>query len=464
MTFDWTGSCPDSPCSFEWEDEGPDGPGGTDYSWGTTDPFAKAFQVAGTKYVHLVVTDAKGRTAEARQQLTVQEAAAAPPPPPSPQCSDGQDNDGDGKVDLGDPGCSAATDDSEGDDPPPSSGACQLNATPSNFGAQVSAATAGQTVCLASGDYGTWTGVNKPITVRRADGATPRMRYQFGAGDAGFTLDGMSDMWGDVNAGAANITVRNSEFDDRAGFSGAMTNVLFEDNVHMDQFCPAGDWNMRLHLNSSGVTVRDSLFQGGDCDGIFISGNNNLVENNRFVNLCESGPNHTDGLQFADPGDPSGGYNTTVRRNFFQFNACNNGYAQALTSFDSGTKGALIEDNVVDTTRPNGIEIYSDEGSTIRHNTVRYYGDAQCAFSGIVCGGINITRKSDLADPSSVGTQVYDNVGIVRTSYGTTLARNDHNASGALATYVGPLNTWAGFHLAGGSAGLASDGLDVGIR
>jgi hypothetical protein len=119
---------------------------------------------------------------------------------------------------------------------------------------------------------------------------------------------------------------------------------------------------------------------------------------------------------------------------------------------------------VVDTTRPNGIEIYSDEGSTIRHNTVRYYGDAQCAFSGIVCGGIDITRKSDLADPPSVGTQVYDNVGIVRTSYGTTVARNDHNSSGALATYVGPLNAWAGFHLANGSAGLASDGLNVGIR
>jgi F5/8 type C domain/Right handed beta helix region len=424
VTFDWTGTCGAYPCSFVWEDEGPDGPGGTDYALGAGDPLIRTFQVAGTKYAHLVVTDSLGRTAEARQLHQVQNA------------------------------------------PPPSSGNCDLNATPANFAAQVSAATAGQTICLASGNYGTWSGTNKAITIRKADGATPTMRYSFGSGDSGFTLDGMSGMWGDITAGASNITVRNSDFVDRAGFTGAMTNVIFDHNTHMNQFCPAGDWNMRLHLNSSGVTVKNSLFQGGDCDGVFISGNNNLVQNNRFIDLCESGPNHTDGLQFADPGDPSGGYNTTVRGNFFSFTGCNNGYAQALTSYDSGTRGALIEDNVVDTTRPWGIELYSDEGSIVRHNTVRYYPDSQCVFSGLECGQIDVTRKSSLTDPAGTGTQVYDNVGIVHFGFGSTAARADHNVSGRLVTYVGPLNTWAGFHLAGGSVGknAASDGSDVGIR
>ena len=56
---------------------------------------------------------------------------AAPPPPsppplptptpsspsPSPQCSDGGDNDSDGRVDLNDPGCENAADDSESPDP-----------------------------------------------------------------------------------------------------------------------------------------------------------------------------------------------------------------------------------------------------------------------------------------------------------------------------------------------------------
>jgi VCBS repeat-containing protein len=47
---------------------------------------------------------------------------------PQPQCSDGQDNDGDGKTDFGgngDPGCESATDDSESPDlPPPPLAAC----------------------------------------------------------------------------------------------------------------------------------------------------------------------------------------------------------------------------------------------------------------------------------------------------------------------------------------------------
>jgi hypothetical protein len=42
-----------------------------------------------------------------------------PPPPPDPECDDGLDNDGDGLVDLADPGCENAADDDEFDSPPP---------------------------------------------------------------------------------------------------------------------------------------------------------------------------------------------------------------------------------------------------------------------------------------------------------------------------------------------------------
>lgn len=461
-TFDWTGTCPAGGCTFVWEDEGPDGPGGDEFPLGTGDPYTRTFQVVGTKYIHLVVTDSQNNTAESRQQIQVSDTP--PPPPPTPRCSNGLDDDQDGLTDLADPGCVDANDDDETNvvNPPPP-GPCDLNATPSNFASQVSAATAGQTICLASGDYGTWTGTNKSITVKKADGATPVMRYSFGSGDSGFVLDGMSGMSGDISAGAANITVRNSSFADRAGFDGVMTNVVFDNNTHNNQFCPAGDWNMRIHLNSSGVTVKNSTLQGGDCDGFFISGNNNLVENNRIINVCESGSNHTDGLQYADPGDPSGGYNTVVRKNFFSFMGCSNGYAQALSSYDGGTDGALIEDNVIDTSRPGGIELYADEGSTVRHNTVRWRDSSVCAFNA-QCGYIEVTNKS--GDPVSTGTQVYDNVARVSVSGGATNIRNDHNISGQSVTFVGPLTTYSGFYLAAGSVGkgAASDGLDVGIR
>ena len=471
VMFDWTGRCPAGPCSFAWEDEGPDGAGGTDWPWGAGDPLVKTFQFEGIKYAHLVVTDALGRTAEARREHVVK-SNPLPPPPPNPQCADGSDNDGDGRIDLADPGCSSLTDDSEAPDPPPS-GTCNLNATPSNFAAQVSAAGAGQTICLASGNYGTWQGTNKAITIKRADGASPTMRFSFGSGDSGFTLDGMSGMGGTISGGAANITVRNSAFDTCVWFSGSVTNVVFDNNTHININATCG--NSRLGLGASGVTIRNSLMQGGDADGAFISANNVLVENNRFINICD-GPtgNHADGLQFADPngyptpGDSGNnyGYNAVVRRNYFQFSGCNNGYAQALSSYDSGTQGALIEDNVIDTTRPWGIELYSDDGSIVRHNTVRYYPDSQCVFSGLVCGQIDLTRKSDLADAPGSGTQVYDNVATVHTGYGSTTARNDHNVNPALVTYAGPLTGYAGFRLAGVSVGKggASDGSDVGIR
>ena len=67
-------------------------------------------------------------------------------------------------------------------------------------------------ICLATGNYGTWSGTNKSITLRNADGATATMRVSLGSGDAGFTLDGLSGMGGVIGNGATNVTIRNSAF------------------------------------------------------------------------------------------------------------------------------------------------------------------------------------------------------------------------------------------------------------
>ena len=42
---------------------------------------------------------------------------------------------------------------------------------------------------------------------------------------------------------------------------------------------------------------------------------------------------------------------------------------QGITSYDHGTNGVIIENNVVDIPRPWGIELYSDVDSIVRHNT-----------------------------------------------------------------------------------------------
>src|SRR5437879_807238 len=68
---------------------------------------------------------------------------------------------------------------------------CDRAAKPSTLSLEVSDAGVGQTICLASGDYGTWPGTDKRVTVRAAPNSTPKMQVSFGPGASGFTLDGI---------------------------------------------------------------------------------------------------------------------------------------------------------------------------------------------------------------------------------------------------------------------------------
>jgi len=344
--------------------------------------------------------------------------------------------------------------------------AATLTATPSTFASVYGQAQSGDTILLASGSYGTWQGGSKQVTIRAADGATPTMRVNLGSGDANFTLDGIGGIGGVVSAGARDFTIRNSVFTgtlDLRGMPGA--NILLDGNTHdWPVVSQSGGPNAKLFVwssspgASSGVTVRNSSFRNGDLDGIHVGGGAGLdVLDNRFVNICDgSGPNHADMLQTEGM---AGG---RIAGNLFQGSAsC---ATQALTSYDSGTVDVVLEDNVIDVRRPWGIEWYSDRNSIIRHNTVRYYPDSGCNFTGLVCGQIDIGHKTQ--DPISTGTQVYDNIGTVVATNGHAAARVDHNQNGPGVAFVGPLDTWAGFALASGSTGenAASDGLDLGIR
>ena len=62
VTFDGTSSVCASPCTYTWTDDGPDGPGGTNWSLGTGPVHKRTFTAAGdpTKYVRLTVRGADG--------------------------------------------------------------------------------------------------------------------------------------------------------------------------------------------------------------------------------------------------------------------------------------------------------------------------------------------------------------------------------------------------------------------
>ncbi|QIN83175.1 hypothetical protein GBA63_11375 [Rubrobacter tropicus] len=82
----------------------------------------------GQKNFTVTATDNAGNTSSTSHAYTVEDA------PPAAQCSDGIDNDGDGKIDFGtgpsnDPGCQSATDNDEADAPTPK---CTINGTAAN--------------------------------------------------------------------------------------------------------------------------------------------------------------------------------------------------------------------------------------------------------------------------------------------------------------------------------------------
>lgn len=164
-------------------------------------------------------------------------------------------------------------------------GGCDLDATPSSFAAEVAAASAGQTVCLASGDYGMWRGTSKAITVAPETGATPEMGLQLGAGASGFTIDGglssFTQSWGlqivhesapDIGGGASNITIENTSFGVGLDLDGlANSNIVFNHDLFHD--LDGFSWTAGLHLawsssTPSGVTVENSLFRDMSADGI----------------------------------------------------------------------------------------------------------------------------------------------------------------------------------------------------
>lgn len=352
---------------------------------------------------------------------------------------------------------------------------CTTTATPSTFASAVTAASAGDVVCLASGAYGTWSGTAKQVTITPADGAAVTMAGSFANGDSAFTINGTN--------GAGRITMTGLDVTGTPGPTKiAVVYTRFTGNVHVDGPTSTDhanilldhddlSWNsvyssssgeaakIRLPYNAaghSGVTVSNSLLANGDEDGIQ-TGLALDVVNNEFSNLCDVGTNHTDNVQFF--GTINGG---RIAGNYVHEPAgCE---TQGLTSYDGGTNGVLFEDNVVDIRRTWGIELYSDRNSIVRHNTIRYIGGS-CYF-GAPCGDIALDHKS--VDPAGTGTQVYDNIAKVDVSNGSTAARNDHNVQGAGVTFVGGSSptTWAGFALAPGSVGknAADDGLDDGIR
>jgi hypothetical protein len=385
--------------------------------------------------------------------------------------------------------------------------ACTSHATTANFASTFSGATGGQTICLAAGNYGAFNGGTKSspgvtITSDTAAGGT-QANVIFSSvtlsGSQNITLDNLTigqaanDAFS-IQSNPTNVAITNSILKgfteiDNIGSTNHV-NVLFDhDNFSqtgVDCFDMGHNAIIGLHYSGaghSGVTVQNSVIGNSDCDGVH-TGTGIDVLNNDFKNICEDSPTdpqHTDHMQFE------GSIGGRIAGNYFHSlvpdSVC---ITQALTSFDSGTDGVLIENNVMDTSRGFGVEFYGDKNSIIRHNTV-VYRSSGCATGA--CRGISISCRdatkanggvSQCPPNAGFGTQIYDNLAlpIDINHEGTngpdpTLARNDHNFSAQGVTYMGgsnppPAGGFAAhddYLLASSSTlkGAASDGTDPGV-
>ena len=187
------------------------------------------------------------------------------------------------------------------------------------------------------------------------------------------------------------------------------------------------------HARSPSVTIRNSQIKNGDLDGIHVGGGSGYqIINNTFDNLCDRGVNHTDNMQFDTASPRRCGSQATT---FTHGRTCG---TQGITSYDHGTNGVIIENNV-STSAPVGHRTVLRRELIVRHNTV-CATRARMRFN-MPCGRIDVTHKC--GDPAATGTQVYDNVADVGVQRGSPAATT--TTCPAAAVYVGPLTSHNGF-------------------
>jgi hypothetical protein len=393
---------------------------------------------------------------------------------------------------------------------------CDLNANPSNFTTVIAAANAGQVVCLASGDYSSFTGTSKSapgIWITSAPGATVTFNSGFNlnlSNVRNFMLDGTGgggtmtvagpvslQTSGALQDEALNLLFQNIAFTATADVTidgPENSNITFNRDTFVagNVACSGGSgggttWEFLLSYKTatattpSGVTIKNSVFVAPadlwDPARAIQTASSLTVANNVFVGYVAhtdpAGCNHIDTLQIFSQ------FNGTWGGVVFTGNLCYFDYG-CIMAFD-GTSDNTITDNVCFDVERSCATLYSDSGSVVSHNTQQKGGtDASlgCVVAVACTSGDVFENSHKTGDSVGSGETFSNNVSGSTPNIGdsSAVSSNTNNLySGASspningsATFTGGTNpiTWAGFELTFRSAGHAagSDGLDVGIR
>jgi len=375
---------------------------------------------------------------------------------------------------------------------------CDFTATSTaTLNTDVSSATAGQTVCLDTASYGTWSGTNKAITVAAAPGQSPTMTDAFGTGTCCFTLQGMSGMSGDISKNAHDITIKDSTFSSAQTIDTSGSNIVFDGDTFPQFVGTARLWHLNIDASDPGtgtVTVQNSTFDNpgfavpsGGADGVRCDSGTTNVLNNDISGIQDgNGANHGDPTQIV------GGL-CIIKGNYYH--GMGDSSTCSLGEWDGGTN-TVFENNVVDgsTGCYNGVSLYSDINGLVDHNV---FFKAGCgAGYGSDCGSVDIGYKTggtgcgSPAESPGSGTVIRDNImiggisngqGCGFSSYGESYNLSGNSLTGdthdtgpstndtiGTPKFVGGAHptTYAGFQLCSNSPGVgnAHDGSNDGIQ
>ena len=344
--------------------------------------------------------------------------------------------------------------------------AADQHATTANLNSAIASANAGDVIHLAAGAYSQVGGANARVTLVPEAGAAVSLSLSPTASN--LTVSGVTVPGGTLR-GAHDITIANTTFTDTLNIVSTVpnANILIDhdvfNNISPCGSCPEGRVTVTTDGSRppgpSGVTISNSVFSGGNSDGVQITGNANGVvvgPGNEFSNLAQSSSVHTDSIQLYGASD------TTITGNYIH------DAAEGIMAPDGGDSGFLhIENNVFSRIDQQGVYLGFKPGLVLNHNT----------FSA----GVMLHDDPTKGGSPTVGAVIKNNIllnGVAKQNLmGNAIAVEDYNllagGSGAhdikagkptFAAGAAP-TTFPGWLLAPGSVGAkaADDGADMGI-
>lgn len=353
-----------------------------------------------------------------------------------------------------------------------------FHATTSTFAANWTSASGGDTILLASGNYGTFNGGSKSsvVTIKPEASAGVTMIINFVPADH-ITIDGSTGTFtipGFQLTGASNITIKNSVMTDYSAVSATITaaNILIDHNTLNNIGGCTGCFEGRLevignnNLSAIGVTISNNTFSGGCSDGVQVVGGaygTIIGPNNEFTGITQVGcdPIHADPIQFF------GETNTVVTGNWFHDNGTGSG---GIMTPDGSTNGTISNNVFASTGYAYALNCGGCVGFTVSHNTVNASqaihfatsneGDASSgntAINNILQGGIQtqgttadynlLPSGSPIGSHDVIGTPIFVGGGTPGSYAGYQLASNSpgfgkaNNGSDMGITVAGSVQT-----------------------